>query len=113
MPPVFDEVGALRALDWSDHEDRMRLRFHDGTAVTVKESASQAFTGAPIAASVAGDLRVIGAIVVRHNGAALQREVRAALQKLPLPPASTRKTPPAEPERGLSCGWLRGQDLNL
>ncbi|MGF3026829.1 methylated-DNA--[protein]-cysteine S-methyltransferase [Methylobacterium aquaticum] len=82
---VFDEDGALRALDWSDHEDRMRrlLRLHYGAAVTVQDAAPPPVIREPIAAYFAGDLGAIDAILVRHNGTTFQREVWAALRGIP------------------------------
>ena len=82
---VFDEDAALRALDWLDHEDRMRrlLRLHYGTACALHEAPPPAVLRDPIDAYFAGDLGAIDGVAVRHNGTAFQREVWAALRHIP------------------------------
>jgi methylated-DNA-[protein]-cysteine S-methyltransferase len=82
---VFDEDAALRALDWSDHEDRMRrlLRLHYGTAFALRDGAPPPALRDPIDAYFAGDLGAIDGLGVRHNGTAFQREVWAALRSIP------------------------------
>lgn len=83
---VFDEDGALRALDWSDHEERMRrlLRLHYGTAFSLREATPPPALRDPIEAYFAGDLVAIDGLGVRHNGTAFQREVWAALRTIPV-----------------------------
>ncbi|KMO36693.1 cysteine methyltransferase [Methylobacterium tarhaniae] len=82
---VFEEDGALRALDWSDHEERMRrlLRLHYGTAFTLQDAAVPPALAGPIDAYFAGDLRAIDRLAVRTNGTAFQRGVWAALRDIP------------------------------
>ncbi|MBK3397283.1 MULTISPECIES: methylated-DNA--[protein]-cysteine S-methyltransferase [Methylobacterium] len=83
---VFDEASHLRALDWSDHEARMRrlLRLHYGTAFLLREADPPPGLAAPIAAYFAGNLRAIDGLAVRTNGTAFQREVWAALRTIPV-----------------------------
>ncbi|GJD66110.1 methylated-DNA--[protein]-cysteine S-methyltransferase [Methylobacterium frigidaeris] len=83
---VFDEDTALRALDWSDHEERMRrlLRLHYGTAFALRDAALPPALRDPIDAYFAGDLGAIDGLAVRHNGTAFQREVWAALRGIPV-----------------------------
>ncbi len=82
---VFDEDAALRALDWSDHEDRMRrlLRLHHGAAFTLHDAPPPPAIRDPIDAYFAGDLGAIDGLGVRHNGTAFQRAVWAALRHIP------------------------------
>ncbi|MET7245793.1 methylated-DNA--[protein]-cysteine S-methyltransferase [Methylobacterium sp. EM32] len=82
---VFDEDATLRALDWSDHEERMRrlLRLHHGTAFVLRDAALPPALRDPIEAYFAGDLAAIDRLGVRHNGTAFQREVWAALRTIP------------------------------
>jgi methylated-DNA-[protein]-cysteine S-methyltransferase len=82
---VFDEDAGLRALDWSDHEARMRrlLRLHYGIAFTLRDAAPPSALHHPIEAYFAGDLTAIDGLAVRHNGTAFQREVWAALRAIP------------------------------
>ncbi|MGX7706793.1 methylated-DNA--[protein]-cysteine S-methyltransferase [Methylobacterium sp. Gmos1] len=83
---VFDEDAHLRALDWSDHETRMRrlLRLHYGTAFALRDATVPPALRRPIEAYFAGDLRAIEGLSVRHNGTAFQREVWAALRTIPV-----------------------------
>ncbi|TGD95957.1 methylated-DNA--[protein]-cysteine S-methyltransferase [Methylobacterium nonmethylotrophicum] len=82
---VFDEDAALRALDWSDHEARMRrlLRLHYGSAFALHEAAPPLAIRDPIDAYFSGDLCAIDGLGVRHNGTPFQREVWAALRGIP------------------------------
>jgi methylated-DNA-[protein]-cysteine S-methyltransferase len=81
---VFDEDAALRALDWSDHEARMRrlLRLHYGTTFALCDAILPPALRDPIEAYFAGDLAAIDGLAVRHNGTAFQREVWAALRRI-------------------------------
>ena len=83
---VFDEASHLRALDWSDHEARMRrlLRLHYGTAFALRDAALPPAIHDPLAAYFAGDLGAIDGMTVHHNGTAFQREVWAALRTIPV-----------------------------
>ncbi|AWN44976.1 methylated-DNA--protein-cysteine methyltransferase [Methylobacterium terrae] len=82
---VFDEDAALRALDWSDHEARMRrlLRLHYGIAFSMRDAALPPALAEPIAAYFAGDLRAIDGLTVRTSGTVFQRAVWAALRAIP------------------------------
>ncbi|QRE75057.1 methylated-DNA--[protein]-cysteine S-methyltransferase [Methylobacterium aquaticum] len=82
---VFDEEARLRALDWSDHEERMRrlLRLHYGTAFALRDAAVPSAIHDPLAAYFAGDLGAIDGLAVCTNGTAFQREVWAALRTIP------------------------------
>ena len=86
MLTVVDEEGYVRALDWQDHEPRMRrlLRLHYGTPsveerrgalpVTVREALDRYF---------AGEAAALDAVEVRTGGTAFQREVWRALRSIP------------------------------
>ncbi len=82
---VFDEDASLRALDWSDHEARMRrlLRLHYGTAFSLRDAALPPAIRDPIAAYFTGDLGAIDGLAVCTNGTAFQREVWTALRHIP------------------------------
>jgi methylated-DNA-[protein]-cysteine S-methyltransferase len=81
---VTDDEGALRALDWSDHEARMHLllRRHYGEFALVKGSAPKDITR-PLKAYFAGDLGQLSTIKWRANGTAFQRKVWMKLQTIP------------------------------
>jgi methylated-DNA-[protein]-cysteine S-methyltransferase len=83
-----DDEGALRALDWSDHEVRvrqlLRLQYPKHTVqwVSAPERASDARSA--LKAYLSGDLDAIDAIAVGMGGTPFQREVWSALRKIPV-----------------------------
>ena len=82
---VTDVAGRLRAVDWSDFEDRMRrlLRLHFRTGCTLAETGQRSPAGAALAAYFAGDLDAIDALPVETAGTAFQRAVWLALRDIP------------------------------
>lgn len=85
MLVVTDAGARLRALDWTDHEDRMRrlLRLHYGDDVSLDDGTMPTRVRRAIDAYFAGDLRAIDALVVETGGTTFQREVWAALRTIP------------------------------
>lgn len=81
---VWDDDGALRALDFEDYEARMLrlLRRHYGTIALVPSEIPAGIRGA-LAAFFAGDLGALAALPVRTNGTVFQRRVWAALREIP------------------------------
>lgn len=81
---VTDEDGVLRALDWEDHEPRMRqlLRQQCG-AVELKEAKAPAAVKAPLSAYFKGDIDRLGDVNWRVAGTPFQRKVWNALPKIP------------------------------
>ena len=81
---VTDAEGALRALDWDDHEHRMRelLRLHYG-AVDLREQAAPAAMRAALSDYFAGDLAQLLSIAWRIAGTPFQQKVWNALAKIP------------------------------
>lgn len=81
---VADPEGVLRAVDWGDHEPRMRrlMRRHYGSAPIADGRAP-----APIADALAryfsGDLHALSALVWTTGGTTFQRSVWAALCDIP------------------------------
>jgi len=84
---VTDDEGALRGIDWTDHEVRLRellrlqypkTRLHLTAASGV---ASQAL--GTLEAYVTGDLEALATLAVRTGGTPFQREVCAALRTIP------------------------------
>lgn len=82
---VTDERGLLRALDWEDHEQRMRglLRLHYG-AVDLKNALAASSIKAALSAYFRGDLDRLGEIEWRVNGTPFQCKVWAALPEIPV-----------------------------
>ena len=87
---VWDDDGALRALDFEDFEARMHrlLRRHYGDCTLLPAEAPAAITHA-LAAFFAGDLDALAALPVRTNGTAFQRRVWTALRGIPAGRTST------------------------
>ena len=87
---VWDDDGALRALDFEDYDARMQrlLLRHYGTYTLLPAEAPAAVRDA-LAAFFAGDLDALAALPVRTNGTAFQHRVWAALRGIPAGRTST------------------------
>ena len=81
---VTDRDGALCALDWEDHEARMRdlLRLQHGP-VALKEAAVPSGITQALSAYFAGELGRLNDIPCRVAGTPFQRKVWTALPKIP------------------------------
>ncbi|MGQ0686307.1 methylated-DNA--[protein]-cysteine S-methyltransferase [Bradyrhizobium sp.] len=81
---VTDGGGVLRALDWEDHETRMRqlLRLQCGD-VALKEAKAPTAVKRALSAYFDGDLAQLGEIAWRVAGTPFQRKVWSALPKIP------------------------------
>lgn len=81
---VTDDEGYLRALDWSDYEERLHrlLRRHYGAVVLENASAPEVITQA-LTRYFAGDLGQLKKIKWRTGGTAFQRKVWTKLQTIP------------------------------
>jgi methylated-DNA-[protein]-cysteine S-methyltransferase len=81
---VTDAEGCLRALDWEDHEPRLRelLRLQYG-AVTLKDRRSPKDLKEALTGYFNGDLRRLNSIEWRVAGTPFQRKVWTALTKIP------------------------------
>lgn len=77
---VTDTDGALRALDWEDHEPRMKqlLRLQYGTVILTEAPAPRALKAA-LSGYFKGDLDRLTQIKWRVAGTAFQRKVWTAL----------------------------------
>ena len=82
---VTDDTDRLRALDFSDYEDRMLtlLRRHYGEVELLDRNAPSSARRA-VEAYMAGDLRALDGIEVATGGTEFQREVWAALRSIPV-----------------------------
>jgi methylated-DNA-[protein]-cysteine S-methyltransferase len=83
---VSDSDGKLRAVDWLDHESRMRdyLRIRYGADVLSRTSAGNAVhLTRPLQQYFQGDLKAIDTLPVHADGTPFQREVWAALRTIP------------------------------
>jgi methylated-DNA-[protein]-cysteine S-methyltransferase len=87
MLVVTDEQARLRALDWHDFEDRMwrLLRLHYGEhGFSLREGRSPAPVRDALQAYFNGALRALDALSVATGGTTFQREIWAALRRIPL-----------------------------
>ena len=82
---VSDERGRLRALDWQDHEPRMRrlLRLHHGPAATLLPGRAPRAVTEALEAYFAGELARLDGIDCATGGTPFQRMVWAALRANP------------------------------
>jgi methylated-DNA-[protein]-cysteine S-methyltransferase len=81
---VTDSKGVLRALDWDDHEARMRelLRLQYG-AMTLTAARAPAAVRSALSAYFKGDLGRLKDIKWRAAGTPFQRKVWSALPRIP------------------------------
>jgi methylated-DNA-[protein]-cysteine S-methyltransferase len=84
MLVVSDAAGVLRALDWTDHEDRMlRLFRRQYKGVDVRLSPGRSpVVGAALSAYFAGEINAIDPLSVATGGTAFQRTVWAELRRI-------------------------------
>jgi methylated-DNA-[protein]-cysteine S-methyltransferase len=82
---VTDERDLLRALDWSDHEDRLHrlLRLYYGTGIALKAGRASAGLRDALDGYFAGDLGQLDGIACAAAGTKFQRSVWGALRKIP------------------------------
>lgn len=83
---VTDEQGVLRALDWHDHEDRMRelmRRQYTGGQPQLRETSSRSTATQAMQAYFDGDIAVIHRLEVATGGTHFQRQIWSALRGIP------------------------------
>lgn len=82
---LTDAEGRVRALDWEDYEARLArlLRLQYGARTEVVEQRAPSPARRAIEAYFAGDLKAICTLPVETGGTPFQREVWAALRRIP------------------------------
>jgi len=82
---VVDGAGQLRALDWHDHEERMRrlLLLHYGAAANLVPGRAPAALRDALEAYFAGELGRLQTIQCATGGTRFQRQVWRALRRIP------------------------------
>jgi O-6-methylguanine DNA methyltransferase len=83
---LTDDAGRLRAVDFSDYEERLHrlLRRHYGkNGYTIAERAAPSAAYAALEAYFAGDLAALDGLAVETGGTPFQRTVWAALRDIP------------------------------
>jgi methylated-DNA-[protein]-cysteine S-methyltransferase len=84
---LADEAGNLRAIDWDDHEERMRLllsRQYRSTEITMERSRDPFGLASALEAYFAGDLERIESLPVATGGTPFQRRVWESLRSIPV-----------------------------
>ena len=85
---VTDDDGALRGIDWTDHEARMRellrLQYAKNVVQLIPASGSASEARSALDAYLRGDLRSLETLAVRTGGTSFQREVWGALRAIPV-----------------------------
>jgi methylated-DNA-[protein]-cysteine S-methyltransferase len=87
MLMVTDEKSQLRALEWEDHEARLRRWLSRHYAESTLHSAARARASGPKAALAAyfdGDLHAISGVITATRGTDFQRQVWSALRRIPV-----------------------------
>jgi len=83
---VCDEQGLLRALDWHDHEARMRelmRRQYPGDATHLRDTSQASEATQSMQAYFEGDIAAIHRLQVATGGTTFQRQVWATLRAIP------------------------------
>lgn len=82
---ITDDEHRLRAVDWEDHETRMRrmLQRHYGDAVQLRKTMHSSAARRSLEAYFEGDIDAITGALAATNGTAFQREVWDALREIP------------------------------
>jgi methylated-DNA-[protein]-cysteine S-methyltransferase len=83
---VTDQEGRLRALDWSDYEERLQrlLRRHYGAGkFSIREGRAPQTLRDALDRYFTGDIGALDTIPVETGGTPFQREVWAALRAIP------------------------------
>ncbi|MBV9758614.1 MAG: methylated-DNA--[protein]-cysteine S-methyltransferase [Alphaproteobacteria bacterium] len=82
---VTDAEQRLRAIEWTDHEQRMHqlLRRQYGT-VGISDAAAPSPARRSLQAYFEGDMAALAGLAVATNGTAFQQEVWEALRRIPV-----------------------------
>ena len=86
MLVATDEAGLLRAVEWYDKEDRFQrllARRYGKGAISLRETKEASAATRALHAYFAGDLGAVDAIETKTTGTAFQRNVWAALRRIP------------------------------
>ena len=81
---VWDEDGAIRALDYDDYEDRMHdllVRYYDDCDLQPEQAPDELL--GPLEAYFAGRLEAIDGLPIACGGTPFQRDVWQQLRKIP------------------------------
>ena len=83
---ISDEQGQVRALDWQDHEARLRRllgRYYRAAPLVFRDAPRASAASRALTAYFDGQLAAITSVRVATNGTAFQNQVWAALRGIP------------------------------
>ena len=82
---VTDDAGSLRALDFADHEPRLRrlIGMHYGDGCTLEDGPAPATITGALADYFDGDINALAAVPTATAGTPFQRSVWNALRTIP------------------------------
>ncbi len=83
---ITDERGDLRAIDWTDYEDRMRrllIRHYGSDRMTLTPALQLSPSALSIAAYFEGDLSAIESLSTATGGTPFQKRIWQALREIP------------------------------
>ncbi len=83
---LSDEEGHLRAVDWTDHEERMRrllARQYGDAPMTIAAGSQRSAAALALAAYFEGVLDAVDALLTATAGTPFQKRVWAALREIP------------------------------
>ncbi len=82
---VTDDEDRLRAVDWEDHEDRLRqlLQRQYGADAVLQAASRASVASRSLRAYFDGDMGCLAGLAVATNGTAFQRTVWDALRQIP------------------------------
>ncbi|HEY1536151.1 MAG TPA: methylated-DNA--[protein]-cysteine S-methyltransferase [Polyangiaceae bacterium] len=83
---VSDEQGRVHALDWHDHEERMRRllgRYYGDVTLSLREASTESAAKRALLAYFDGQLEAIKQVKVAASGTAFQNQVWSALRRIP------------------------------
>jgi methylated-DNA-[protein]-cysteine S-methyltransferase len=86
MLVATDEAGVLRAVEWYDHEDRMKRllqRRYGKGAIALRETDEASAATRALHAYFGGELTAVDEIETKTNGTDFQKKVWAALRRIP------------------------------
>jgi len=82
---IVDHAGALRVVDWTEHEARMQrlLRLHYGSSVKLETKRDPHGLTTALRSYFTGELAAIESLPVATSGTTFQQSVWAALREIP------------------------------
>jgi methylated-DNA-[protein]-cysteine S-methyltransferase len=87
MVLISDPQGRVHALDWEDHDERMRRllgRYYRNVTLSLREATNESAAKRALRAYFEGQLDAISELKVATSGTVFQNQVWSALRRIPL-----------------------------